>query len=582
MNWKNNKVILLTHDLFVGKSIQVTMKYCKFLLVSLFIILTYNLFSNHLTGGDLSYKCIGENKFEFTLVLYNECESIVQLSSINFFEMQYSSASLGITPQENSFTLFKTGNAGGEEIKFFCPGIITKCNFGGTARGMKKYTYTGTVTLPEKASDWKFVFQQTARSTQITTAETNLETDYIIEATLNTLLAPCNNSPQFDLSKDPVTTGYTGKETSLFIGGTDPDNDEIIYSFSKPKTALNDFLDYKSGYSEVNFVSSDMTPSIDKNTGHISLTPNKINEIGITDVLIQEFREGELIASITRGVQVITTETNNNEPELSGWLDTNKILIDEHDIYFCTGDEYDIGDFSITSSDPDGDNLSFSVSPSFYQSNFILDPSNGQILLNWGTEERDTSSFTFTIISEDDNCPESLKAEREYTIHILPVPVFDIGEDFLINCNDPKEITPNITSNGTYTYLWQDWETTIVLDDELIAIDTLQVPTGFYSNSSSYIALEEQKIALTLISEQGCQSSRFISANDNLKTHITIANFCYDSISPQLTSFNDGSQSPDFPITSWQWNVFPDGFSSDKKILMQLFLHLGLEQLHYE
>ncbi|MFN6943563.1 MAG: hypothetical protein ACK4ND_01345, partial [Cytophagaceae bacterium] len=66
---------------------------------SLFFIVLFNLFfstnadATHVVGADISYRCLGDNEYEFTLNVYRDCDGIPVSP---FFKMDYSSLSCNI------------------------------------------------------------------------------------------------------------------------------------------------------------------------------------------------------------------------------------------------------------------------------------------------------------------------------------------------------------------------------------------------------------------------------------------------------------------------------------------------------
>ena len=168
---------------------------------------TNQTFANHITAGEISYKCLGGRTYEFTLYVYLECAN----SKLDdYFDIVYYSESLGGKIESLSPTSFRVHSVGQKEVPLYCVGIVTNCTFGGTERGIIKKNYQGVITLPNDAPDWVFIFKQVSRTFNNSSSnDANcFEADFIIEAKLNSVLAPCNNSPQFDVEGQSINNAF--------------------------------------------------------------------------------------------------------------------------------------------------------------------------------------------------------------------------------------------------------------------------------------------------------------------------------------------------------------------------------------
>ena len=48
------------------------MKIRTFLLIA-YLLCSFTSYSNHIIGGDLTYRCLGDNNYEITLIVYRDC-----------------------------------------------------------------------------------------------------------------------------------------------------------------------------------------------------------------------------------------------------------------------------------------------------------------------------------------------------------------------------------------------------------------------------------------------------------------------------------------------------------------------------
>ena len=181
--------------------------------------------ATHIVSGELTYQCIGTKKYEFTLTVYSECGSVAILEQN--YPIRFFSPSQGIAQSEaKSFNVSRFTEI---EIPIYCNSVVTNCN-GGTERGVNKVIYRGVVDLSahDYAPDWTFYWVQAARSEEITTLLAPNQEDFFIQAEMNNLAAPCNNSPLF--TGNPVVSACVGDEKSFNNIAYDINGDALRYT----------------------------------------------------------------------------------------------------------------------------------------------------------------------------------------------------------------------------------------------------------------------------------------------------------------------------------------------------------------
>ena len=167
---------------------------------TLFIVLVCLLNSNmanasHLMGGEITWKCVGQDSFLVKVVVYTDCNSAALSSApINLYcantNTLLSSLSIGVgTPID---------------ITPVCKSSCTRCVSGSCSfpYGIHKYTMQGIANLGAAGSccNIRIAWQMSSRNTNITTTSTT--GDLYVEAKLNRCLNPCDNSPSF--SNEPI------------------------------------------------------------------------------------------------------------------------------------------------------------------------------------------------------------------------------------------------------------------------------------------------------------------------------------------------------------------------------------------
>lgn len=98
----------------------------RILLFSLLLALVNNARGSHISGGDISYQCVGQDSFLVTVDLYRDCSSNVSMTATE-------QAELTSTCGGNSKVTLNLVNVGGTEVSQLCSTQLpnSTCN-GGT------------------------------------------------------------------------------------------------------------------------------------------------------------------------------------------------------------------------------------------------------------------------------------------------------------------------------------------------------------------------------------------------------------------------------------------------------------------
>ncbi|MBT3417787.1 MAG: hypothetical protein HN427_03325, partial [Flavobacteriales bacterium] len=272
------------------------------------ILFNYDAFSTHAAGMDISYQCItqGTNSdtYKITLKFYRDCDGV---SAPSTHTLNYSS-SCG----SGSINLNMVGGA--VDINPLC---ASYCN-GGNAFGIEEYTYEGTITLAH-CSNWVLRVCECCRNNAINTINNPGGAELCVEATLNNTVY-CNNSPTF--SEYPTPFVCTGNYFCYNNGAIEIDGDSLVYSLVTPLDNPGT-VTYIGGYSVTNPVGGGST--FDPITGNLCVTPPGIVS-GVLAIKVSEYRNGILIGSIIRDIQINAFAcTSVNPPQLSG-IDTTTVV----------------------------------------------------------------------------------------------------------------------------------------------------------------------------------------------------------------------------------------------------------------
>lgn len=351
--------------------------------------------ASHIMGGELTYHWMGANNYELTLTLYRDCYGIPAPTVADV--SVYSSCGANMT-----VTLYPISST---NITPACDTTVTCTN--STLPGVEKYVYVGMVTLPGTCSDYTFYWTSCCRNAAITNLNNASSFGATFYATLHNTTTPFNNSPVF--ANDPVIYLFAGQSYHINNGMYDADGDSLVISMVNPlgdntqiAGPLNALpLAYNPPFSYTNPVTS-LTPlTINATTGEILITPLNV-EVDVWAYIVDEYRNGVKIGSITRDVQLIILPGNDQLPELSG-LNNYPVFTTN----VCAGD---VLTFDIFTNDADSADSSSIAWHFFGQPNYTLSVNPGQhesATFNWTTDSTMISPnpYLFYVSVKDNACP---------------------------------------------------------------------------------------------------------------------------------------------------------------------------------
>ncbi|MFZ9941974.1 MAG: T9SS type A sorting domain-containing protein [Bacteroidia bacterium] len=381
-------------------------------LVVFFVMAFPLIYSNtssatHISGGDLTYKSLGNNSYEVTLVLYRDCAGI----PVQNPELISCVSASGATTSFNVYLIPGTGN----EITFPCFATPTTCG-GGSNPGYQRYEYKGNIILPPSIN-WNLSWQDCCRNCAITTTQGGCSNSFLIEANLNNLTAPNDNSPVF--TNYPVSFVCIGQNFTYNHGVTDVEGDSLAYSFIDPRLGSGVPVSFQPGFSATNFIKSSTPILLDPISGNINFTPSMF-QIGITAIEIKSYRNGVLIGSVMRDIQFVVQDcTPNILPTATGINGTS-----DFDTLVCAGTPLC---FDIFTNDVNpGQVLTVTWNNGIPGGTFVT---NGAALPTatfcWTPTQADArpQPYSFTILVKDDNCAYNAFQVYSYQIYVPFVPL---------------------------------------------------------------------------------------------------------------------------------------------------------------
>jgi hypothetical protein len=358
------------------------------------ILLPGSLKASHIVGGEITYEWVSGNTYQVTLSLYRDCAGISLPANATIY---YRSDSCSIY-MDRTFPMIGTPT----QVAPVCASSIPSltCN-GGQLYGVDKAVYQDTITLPAQCEDWKFSYINCCRNAAITNIQSAPTTGFYISAHLDNLNHPFNNSVKF--ASEPVIVISDAIVSQLNWNTYDVDGDSLVHSL----VAAREFsggqpvsLSYNAGYTfDQPFISSSPT-SLNSGSGILTVHPSGM-QVSVVGMEVTEYRNGAAIGTVYRDIQVMVTNSTNNNPVLSGINGTTMFITSG-----CPGDTIS---FNVNSSDPDAvQNVSISMGANATGGTFTT--SGGSLptgTFTWVPDTTDISAspYIVTLTAIDDNCP---------------------------------------------------------------------------------------------------------------------------------------------------------------------------------
>jgi len=408
-------------------------------LIIAFIQMNTEAYASHAQGGDLTYTCLGGNQYRLRLAFYRDCSGTNAPGSVT---IDISSASCN---QNLTATLTPiTGT--GQDVTPICPSLTTVCN-GGNNPGVQEWIYEGNITLPQACTDWVFAFSLCCRNAAINTIVNPGGQNIYIETHLNNVAAPCNNSPTF--SNIPVPFICSNQTYCFNHGAVDPDGDSLSYSLVTPATGPTTTVTYNAPYTANQPILSSPAVSFNNVTGDICMNPTQIG-VTVMAVRVEEWRNGVMIGSVVRDIQLRTISCTNNLPTITGINGGNN-----YSASVCAGNTLS---FYVNSIDPDaGQNLTVSWNNAITGATFTTSAGpapSGTFTWTPTVANISNTPYCFTITVSDDACPYSGSQTFAFCVTVTGFGLTVSSSGTNCGASNGSALVNVTGGNGPYTYQW--------------------------------------------------------------------------------------------------------------------------------
>lgn len=317
--------------------------------ILLLLLSAQGLRATHVMGTDITYECTGSCTYRVYLKVYYDCTGgAMGLNNIP--------VSTGIAPGASDPELVPEGGCptpiptnefvqSYQEVTPICPALLnpppgvaypTGCentsnpSINGVAEAIYIYDYDlcnfacDSVTL---------IYDDCCRNGSITSIDGPTGAAiYTGTAGINLTNNACNNSPVF---QDPITGNSlppiayicAGESSTFNQGAFDPDGDSLAYRLASCFDGPGVPVTYLPGYGPQQPMGPTWDVQIDPITGDLTFAPSPTGavEVGVICIIVEEWRNGELIGEITRDMQVTVLNNCSSSPPLTSGI-TNLTL----------------------------------------------------------------------------------------------------------------------------------------------------------------------------------------------------------------------------------------------------------------
>lgn len=277
--------------------------------IILFLFFPLVVQGTHIVGGEMNYRCLGNNQYEVSLTVFRDCDS-----GVPWFD---NPAGIGVFDAQSNVRLFSRSialnSAINDTLDIYLP---DSCLIVPNNVCIHTTTYTDTITLPFRQSGYILSYQRCCRNHDIV----NITNPNATGATYWTYISPealqgCNSSAVF--REWPRVYLCSGVPISFDHSAIDADGDSIVYELCTPFNGATGLsgpapnppnpppyqnITWNPPYHVGNMFGGTDPLVIDSVTGLLTGTPVNTG-VFLVGVCLREYRNGVLISMTRRDFQ---------------------------------------------------------------------------------------------------------------------------------------------------------------------------------------------------------------------------------------------------------------------------------------
>ncbi|HNA75210.1 MAG: PKD domain-containing protein [Saprospiraceae bacterium] len=290
--------------------------------IILFMVGSFQAHATHIVGGEVTYTCLGNNKYRITLTVYRDC--FYADPNVTFDNPAW----LGFYSTKSKTLVSNVGALGVVNIPYDATDTLdqiltSECNIEGQDVCVHRAVYDTVVTLPYLVGGYTIVYQRCCRNQTLMNIDEPLNTGAIfsVEITDEALLA-CNSSPRYEFW--PPIYVCAGTPLNYDHGAIDNDGDSIVYRVCNPFVSGDtaegriypppgppfDTVTWANGFGLHNLLGGPDPLKINPSTGFITGTPVIIGQF-LVGICAEEYRNGVLLSRIRRDFQYNVRNCSN-------------------------------------------------------------------------------------------------------------------------------------------------------------------------------------------------------------------------------------------------------------------------------
>jgi hypothetical protein len=443
--------------------------YALFLLL-LIALPAFELRATHYMGGEISWECLSNGKYRFTMKLYRECYISNGSAAANFAQTETIQSNV---PGIGAITMTRlTGypvdisplcNPDPSLPHIMCTGMVPPGN--ANMGALQEHIYTSDASYPNgvplsgvpPASGWVFSNSSCCRNSSSNILGSNGMNWY-----LKAIMYPYNNqntSTCFDNSpaftERPIAAVSTAYPVTMVYTNTDLDGDSLRYSVTQPLSgSTQPITAYSAGYTWQSPLpdtthSPDNVPlNLDPGTGLFSFTSFTQGAF-VTSVKVTAYKSGIKVSETIREMAIIVRNPaySNSPPRLISHATVNQQFIDTVRLGSTNNITIVFADSGLL---PNNQRQSLS----FHVSSDLLDTSNAPIP-SFTPVSFSTTDTAGLLLSWSPQCKHWKGWPTEYLVYIrvsddfCPFPATAFYTLKLVLVNDSALIAPKVCTNVT-------------------------------------------------------------------------------------------------------------------------------------
>lgn len=407
-----------------------------YLLVFCFVLSSPGVRASHIYGGELLYTHQSGNLYKVTLTLYGDCSANTS-GIITYLYTAHPVISLwnGSVPYIDSIYLNPDPGTG-DEVSPVCPAMLSQtfCS-GGTLPGVRRFSFSDTVTIPSPSANWRFAFNgylgplgnSAGRSNSITNlADAN--TWVYLEALLNNTFGP-NSSPVYNTIPTPYYCVNVLQQYNH--GATDTNGDSLTFALVTGINGSNGMpVNYVSPYTATEpMATSAGSFSFNSINGQMTFTPS-IQQDALVVNRVNEYHNGVLVGTSEREMTFIVQSNCNGTPPTSQVNSiAGGVVSSDNIINVCVGTPN--LNFVIGLTNPSGDTNDITLTGVPASATAVISNNHTPlptINFSWSTAGLAVGHYTFYVSVKTDHCPLSSTQTIAYTINVAPPPQLQVTQ----------------------------------------------------------------------------------------------------------------------------------------------------------